>query len=76
MALTDAAADYLTSEGYDPSYGARPLKCVLSKQVIDPLALKLLEGYVRDGDHVVVDTKDGLLVFDVVQPAEVEDISE
>jgi ATP-dependent Clp protease ATP-binding subunit ClpB len=76
MALTDAAADYLTSEGYDPSYGARPLKRVLAKQVIDPLALKLLEGDVRDGDHVVIDTKDGLLVFDVVEPAEVEDVIE
>jgi ATP-dependent Clp protease ATP-binding subunit ClpB len=76
VALTDAAADYLTSEGYDPSYGARPLKRVLAKQVIDPLALKLLEGDVRDGDHVVIDTKDGLLVFDVVEPAEVEDVIE
>jgi len=74
VSLTDAAADYLTQEGYDPAYGARPLKRVLSKQVIDPLALKLLEGEAREGDHIVIDTKDGLLVFDVVEPAEIEDM--
>ena len=54
-------------------YGARPLKRVLQKQVIDPLALNLLEGDVRDGDHVVIDTADGVLTFDVVDTAEIEE---
>ena len=73
-ALTDAAATLLIDEGYDPFYGARPLKRVLQKQVIDPLALKLLEGDIRDGDHVVIDAADGHLTFDVVETAEIEEV--
>ncbi|MFN2126147.1 MAG: AAA family ATPase, partial [Candidatus Promineifilaceae bacterium] len=70
MALTDAAAGLLIDEGYDPFYGARPLKRVLQKQVIDPLALKLLEGDIRDDDHVVIDAADGALTFNIVEIAE------
>jgi len=68
--LTDAAAALLIDEGYDPFYGARPLKRVLQKQVIDPLALKLLEGDIRNGDHVVIDAAGGTLTFNVVEIAE------
>jgi ATP-dependent Clp protease ATP-binding subunit ClpB len=67
MAVTNSAADLLIEEGYDPVYGARPLKRVLQRRIIDPLALKLIEGDVRDGDHVVVDTVGGRLTFDVVE---------
>jgi ATP-dependent Clp protease ATP-binding subunit ClpB len=73
VALTEAGAGMLIDEGYDPFYGARPLKRVLQKQVIDPLALKLLEGDIRDGDHVVIDARDGLLTFEVVETAEIEE---
>jgi ATP-dependent Clp protease ATP-binding subunit ClpB len=72
-ALTEAGSGLLIDEGYDPFYGARPLKRVLQKQVIDPLALKLLEGDIRDGDHVVIDAQDGALIFDVVEIAAVEE---
>jgi ATP-dependent Clp protease ATP-binding subunit ClpB len=55
LELTDAAKDLLFSEGYDPAFGARPLKRAIQKLVQDPLALKILDGEVLHGDHVVVD---------------------
>ena len=61
--LTDAAKAFLAEEGYDPTYGARPLKRVIQRQVQDPLALKLLQGDLGDGDRVTVDAIDGSLVF-------------
>ncbi|MBC7223843.1 MAG: ATP-dependent chaperone ClpB [Anaerolineae bacterium] len=67
LELTDAAKDLIIDEGYDPAFGARPLKRVLQRRLQDPLALKILEGEVRDGDHVVVDAKDGELTFTVVE---------
>ncbi|MGC8839160.1 MAG: ATP-dependent chaperone ClpB [Anaerolineae bacterium] len=67
LELTDAAKDLLIDEGYDPAFGARPLKRVLQRRIQDPLALKILEGAVRDGDHVVVDARNGELTFTVVE---------
>ena len=49
--------------GYDPTYGARPLKRVIQKQLVDKLALKLLEGEFQPGDRVLVSAADGELVF-------------
>jgi len=54
LELTDAAKDLLFTEGYDPNFGARPLKRSIQKLVQDPLALKILDGQVLHGDHVVV----------------------
>ncbi|MCL4872228.1 MAG: hypothetical protein KJ063_24985, partial [Anaerolineae bacterium] len=54
----------------DPVYGARPLKRVLQKRVVDPLALQLIQGQVRDGDHVLVDAAGGELTFSVVEATE------
>ncbi|MBK8900337.1 MAG: ATP-dependent chaperone ClpB [Anaerolineaceae bacterium] len=67
VTLTPAATDRLIEEGYDPVYGARPLKRVIQRQIIDPLALKLIQGDIHDGDHVSVDVKDGALDFSVVE---------
>src|SRR5262249_8630400 len=53
--LTKAAKELIFIEGYDPVYGARPLKRAIQRMVQDPLAMKILEGEVRHGDHVVVD---------------------
>jgi ATP-dependent Clp protease ATP-binding subunit ClpB len=61
--LTDAAKALLAEEGYDPAYGARPLKRVIQRQVQDPLALRLLQGEFREGDLVQVDALDGRLTF-------------
>ncbi len=69
IVLTIAATDHLIEAGYDPVYGARPLKRVIQRQIIDPLALKLIQGDIHDGDHVQVDVKDGELDFSVVETA-------
>ncbi len=61
--LTDDALQLLGNLGYDPTYGARPLKRVIQKQLIDKLALKLLEGEFREGDVVRVDAEGGALTF-------------
>ena len=64
--LTDAARDHLGREGYDPSYGARPLKRVIQKQVQDELARELLAGRIKDGDTVKVDAAGGKTRLSVV----------
>ena len=63
LTLTPAAEELLAREGYDPVYGARPLKRAIQRLVQDPLALKLLEGVFKDGDTVVADAKGGEIVF-------------
>jgi ATP-dependent Clp protease ATP-binding subunit ClpB len=67
--LTEAAKDLLFTEGYDPNFGARPLKRAIQKLVQDPLALKILDGEVLHGDHVIVDAdkKGGKLTFKVAK---------
>ena len=61
--LSDGARTLLGNLGYDPTYGARPLKRVVQKQLVDKLALKILEGEFGEGDVVKVDAADGELVF-------------
>jgi ATP-dependent Clp protease ATP-binding subunit ClpB len=65
--LTDAAKELMFTEGFDPNFGARPLKRAIQKLVQDPLALKILDGEVLHGDHVVVDAdkKSGKMIFSV-----------
>ena len=67
LELTDAAKELLFTEGYDPNFGARPLKRAIQKLVQDLLALKILDGEVLHGDHVVVDAdkKAGKMTFKV-----------
>ncbi len=67
LELTDAAKDLLFTEGFDPNFGARPLKRAIQKLVQDPLAMKILDAEVLHGDHVVVDAdkKAGKMVFQV-----------
>jgi ATP-dependent Clp protease ATP-binding subunit ClpB len=68
--LTDDARTLLGNLGYDPTYGARPLKRVIQKRLVDKLALKLLEGEFQPGDRVVVDAVEGELTFAAVSAAE------
>jgi ATP-dependent Clp protease ATP-binding subunit ClpB len=63
LELTDDARVLLGNLGYDPTYGARPLKRVIQKQLVDRLALRLLEGEFNEGDTVQVDAAEGELVF-------------
>jgi ATP-dependent Clp protease ATP-binding subunit ClpB len=67
LELTDAAKEMVLSEGYDPAYGARPLKRSIQRLIQDPLALKILDSEVLHGDHVIVDAekKSGKLTFRV-----------
>ena len=61
--LTDAAKEALVREGYDPMYGARPLKRTLQRRVLDPLAMRVLEGHFAEGDTIAVDAGAEALVF-------------
>ena len=63
LELTDAAKEALAEAGWDPAYGARPLKRAIQRLVENPLALRLLEGDFHEGDTVRVDAQDGELVF-------------
>jgi ATP-dependent Clp protease ATP-binding subunit ClpB len=71
LTLTDAARAHVARVGYDPDFGARPLKRVLQREVADPIALKLLSGEFRDGDTIVVDASPDGLVFTKGEPARV-----
>ncbi len=64
LELTDAAKEAVAEAGWDPSYGARPLKRALQRMVENPLALRLLEGDFAEGDTVRADARDGQLVFE------------
>ena len=64
LELTPAATELVAEAGWDPTYGARPLKRALQRLVENPLAVKLLEGEFADGDTILVDARDGDLVFE------------
>ena len=63
ITLDDAARSWLANRGYDPAYGARPLKRVIQRHVQDPLAEQILAGGVKDGDKVTVSVRDGVLTI-------------
>ena len=67
LQLSEAAKDYLASEGYDPQFGARPLKRVIQKEVENRVARALLDGTIRDGDTVALDMRDGTLALERVR---------
>jgi ATP-dependent Clp protease ATP-binding subunit ClpB len=69
VTLTDSARELIAAMGYDPTYGARPLRRVIQKQLTDRLALALLEGRLREGDSVRVDAVDGELTLDTARVA-------
>jgi ATP-dependent Clp protease ATP-binding subunit ClpB len=63
VTLTDAARELIGELGYDPTYGARPLKRVIQKRLVDPLAMRILEGEFREGDTIQVDGTEADLTF-------------
>ena len=70
--LTDSAKDLLIAEGYDPIYGARPLKRTIQREILDPLAMRVLQGDFVEGDVVRIDAQGGQIVFEKIgslQPA-------
>ncbi len=66
LELSDAAKELIAHEGYDPVYGARPLKRAIQKEILDPLSLEILEGKIREGQHIRADAKKGKLTFESV----------
>ncbi len=66
--VTETATDALADEGYDPTYGARPLKRVIQRRLQDPIAMAILEGRFSEGDTIVVDAKDGQITITGAEP--------
>ena len=63
LELSDRAKAFIAREGYDPVYGARPLKRVIQKQILDPLSLDILDGKFHDGQVIRVDATSSGLTF-------------
>jgi len=63
LELTDKARTYLAKEGYDPAYGARPLKRVIQQKILDPLSMEILDGKIHEGQTIKADVSGGELVF-------------
>ncbi len=78
LQLDDAAREWLAEKGWDPAYGARPLKRVIQRNVQDPLAEMLLAGSVKDGDRVAISADGGVLTFNGAPPhtADIEDLGQ
>jgi ATP-dependent Clp protease ATP-binding subunit ClpB len=64
VTLTDPAKNLLVEEGYEPTYGARPLKRTIQRRVLDPLAMRVLEGEFTEGDHIIVSASRDGIVFE------------
>ena len=72
LTLDAAARDWLAAKGWDPAYGARPLKRVIQRSLQDPLAEMILAGEVQDGDRVVISTEGNVLTFNGKAPKTAE----
>jgi ATP-dependent Clp protease ATP-binding subunit ClpB len=70
LKVDQAARDYLAELGYDPDFGARPLKRTIQREVQDPLALKVVAGEVKEGDTIRVTKGPAGLQFDVIRAEE------
>ena len=63
LRFSEYAIDYLAENGFDPQFGARPLKRLIQKEIVNPLSKKILAGTIEHGHPVLVDVFDGLVVF-------------
>ncbi|HSB03348.1 MAG TPA: ATP-dependent Clp protease ATP-binding subunit, partial [Anaerolineales bacterium] len=68
LEVSAAAREYLAEVGYDPTFGARPLKRAIQRELQDPLALKILSGDFHEGDTILVDRGPDGLTFSVSEP--------
>lgn len=71
LKVSEEALTWLSNEGYDPQYGARPLKRAIQKEVVNPISKMILSGELIKGDTVSIDSFNGELTFEAVKPAEV-----
>ena len=76
LELSEAALSYLAEKGYDPAFGARPMRRLIARELADKLALALLQGSYAEGDTIEVDLEDGGLVFRKREPAPTEAVAE
>ena len=67
MRVSQAAIDHIAEEGYDPAFGARPLKRVIQREIQNPLATELLKGNIAEGGSVSIDYRDGQFVFEPIE---------
>jgi len=67
MHITEAAIDHIAEEGYDPAFGARPLKRVIQREIQNPLATELLKGSIAEGGSVSIDFRDDQFVFEPIE---------
>jgi ATP-dependent Clp protease ATP-binding subunit ClpB len=72
LTLDARARDWVADKGWDPAYGARPLKRVIQRSVQDPLAEMILAGDVRDGDKVAISSEGNVLTFNGKAPSTAE----
>jgi ATP-dependent Clp protease ATP-binding subunit ClpB len=72
LTLDAAARDWLAAKGWDPAYGARPLKRVIQRHLQDPMAEMILAGEIADGDHVVISSEGNVLTFNGQAPQTAE----
>jgi ATP-dependent Clp protease ATP-binding subunit ClpB len=63
LKITESAKEYLTEKGFDQNLGARPLKRVIQREVLDPLSLKIVSGELKEEERVIVDLEEGRIVF-------------
>jgi len=63
LELTDRAKEFIANTGFDPVYGARPLKRTIQHHIQDSMAMRILEGSIKEGHHVTMDVEDGKVVF-------------
>jgi len=61
--VTQKAKEFLAEKGFDPNLGARPLKRVIQREVLDPLSLKIVSGEIKEGERVIVDFANGKIIF-------------
>ena len=61
--VTEKAKEFLAEKGFDPNFGARPLKRVIQREVLDPLSLKIVSGEIKEGERVIVDFENGKIIF-------------
>jgi ATP-dependent Clp protease ATP-binding subunit ClpB len=64
LEVLDEVKQMLTSEGYDPAFGARPLKRTIQNKLMDELSTQIIENSIQDGDHIVANVKDSSVVFE------------
>ena len=71
MSVTNAVLDYLAEKGFDPQFGARPLKRVMQREILNELSKEIIAGKIGQGDDVNIDLEDGAIAFNRVDHVEV-----